>query len=175
MAALVLAEFGSPEKMIEATAALREMGRTGLETYSPYPLDGTSEALGLRRSRVPLIVLIGGLFGAALGFVLQHWTNAIDYRINVGGRPASAAPAFVPITFELGVLLASLSAFFGLLFIYRLPKLWHPAEQVESFRSATLHGFWVSAAATDSKDADALMDRLRGLGAQHVSVVEEHP
>src|SRR5262245_13786545 len=95
--AWVLGEFSEPRALIVAAHRLRELGYRNVETYSPYPLDELSESLGLRGSRVPAFVLIGGMAGATLGYLMQFYTNVIDFPINVGGRPLHAAPSFIPI------------------------------------------------------------------------------
>src|SRR5689334_14726381 len=122
----VLAEFPTPTALVAGTARIREAGFTRLDTYSPFPLHGGSEALGLTRSWVPLIALGGGLTGAIGIYGVQWWMNAVNYRINVANRPLHSAPSFIPITFESGVLLAALSIFFGLMLLSRLPQPHHP-------------------------------------------------
>src|SRR5258708_4824082 len=114
-----LGEFATPEKLLDAVRALRKRGPQGwppgeIDTYSPFPLHGAAEAIGLRKSKIPLLVLTGGLTGVLLAYLMQWWCNAVDYPLNVGGRPAQSAPAFIPIVFEVGILLASFGAFFGL-------------------------------------------------------------
>jgi hypothetical protein len=172
--ALVAGEFESGPALLEAAGALREAGVTGVDLYSPYPLEGADEALGLSRSRVPLWTLAGGLFGASFGYLMQVFCNAWDFPINVGGRPPHAAPAFVPITFELGVLFASFAAFGALLAYCRFPKPYHPAQKLAGFRSATVDAFWLTIAAPEgAEQADALHRRLIALGARSVSVIED--
>src|SRR4051812_41273558 len=105
----IVAVFDTPEKLFTASRTLRDAGHTDLDSHTPYPLEAADEALGLKKSWVPLIVLVGGLGGALLGYTMQWYLNAVDFPINVGGRPAHSAPSFVPITFEVGVLLGSLS------------------------------------------------------------------
>lgn len=171
---LILGEFASGKELLAAARALREAGHAGLDVHSPYPLPGTAEALGLRPSRIPLVTLVGGLSGAALGYGLQVYANAIDYPINVGGRPPHAAPSFVPITFELGVLLAALSAVLALILFCGLPRLFHPAHLSEAFRSATVDGFWLSAPIDPAAwDPEAIRRELQRLGARTVELVEE--
>lgn len=170
----VLAEFDTSAKLLTATRTVREAGWTDLDTYSPYPLHGGEEALGLKRSKVPLIALIGGLSGVTLGYGMQWWTNAVDWPINVGNRLPHAAPSFIPITFELGVLLAALSIFFGLMALSRLPQPYHPAFELEAFRSASTHAFWLSVAVDADADRQAkLTEQLTALGATQVAPVTE--
>ncbi len=170
----VLAEFKSAERLLESARKLREEGYSRLDTYSPFPLEGTSEALGLSKSRVPLLALVGGLGGATLGYLVQWLTNAVDWPINVGGRPPHSTPAFVPITFESGVLMSAFFIFFGLWLILRLPQPYHPVFELEGFRSASTHGFWLSVE-TDPTESDAneVRARMQSLGAIQVSVVGE--
>lgn len=171
---LVLGEFAGGPELLAAARALREAGHAGLDVYSPYPLAGTAEALGLKPTRIPLVTLVGGLTGALTGYAIQAYTNAVDYPINVGGRPPHAAPMFVPITFELGVLFAALSAVLSLILFCGLPRLFHPAHLAEPFRSATVDGFWLSAQIDPSAwDPEAIRRELERLGARTVSMVEE--
>src|SRR6266852_9388463 len=170
----VLAEFKSAERLLESARKLREEGYSRLDTYSPFPLEGTSEALGLSKSRVPLLALVGGLGGATLGYLVQWLTNAVDWPINVGGRPPHSTPAFVPITFESGVLLSAFSIFFGLWVILRLPQPYHPAFDVDAFRSASSHGCWLSIEAEQTgPQIEDLSRELRTLGALQVAVAPE--
>jgi hypothetical protein len=173
MKRLVLAEFAEPEPMVEAARKLRESGREGLDAYSPYPVHGIDEALELPRSKVPLVALIAGLSGAASGYVLQWWTNAIDYEINVANRPPHAWPTNIPVTFESGVLVCALTLFFGSLFyFFGLPRTYHPVFESEEFRSASLDKFWISAEMKDGEDPRDLERTLRELGARRVTRVE---
>ncbi len=174
MRALVLAEFRGPAPMVAAVEGLRRQGYAALDTYTPYPVHGASEALGLPKSKVPLIALIGGLTGALTAYLGQFWTAAVNYPLDSGGRPAHAPPAFIPITFELGVLLSALSIFFGLLFLMRLPQPYHPAFEIPAFASASKDGFWVSVETADvERDEPRLREALRAAGARQVEVVVE--
>ncbi len=168
----VLAEFEREGAILAAARALRAAGHTSLDIHSPYPLHGTDEALGLKRSTVPLVALVAGVTGAVSGYLLQYGTVALLWPLNVGGRPPHSAPAFIPVTFELGVLFASLAIFLGLLFAYfRFPRVHHPVFELEAFRSASIDALWLSAE-VESGTAGAVGEELRRLGARHVSVVE---
>jgi len=116
-----MAEFASPEELLEAARGLFAAGFRKMDAYSPFPVDGLAEAIGFHRSRVPLIVLIGGILGCLGGFFLQYWVSVVDYPINVGGRPLNSWPSFIPVTFELTILVAALSAVFGVLALNGLP------------------------------------------------------
>lgn len=171
MMAFVLAEFEREKALLDAARTLRERGRAGLDIHSPYPLHGADEALGLRRSTVPLVALGAGVTGAAAGYLMQWYTVAYAWPLNVGNRPPHSPPAFIPVTFELGVLFAALSIFFGLLFAYfRFPRVHHPVFELDEFRSATVDALWLSAEVEEG-EAEGVASELRGLGARKVAVV----
>jgi hypothetical protein len=177
MTSYVLGEFAEEAALLDAVRTLRGKGVTGLDLHSPYPLHGAEEALGLKRSTVPLVALVAGVTGAVSGYVLQWWTVGVDWPLNVGNRPPHSPPAFIPVTFELGVLFASLSIFLGLLFAYfKFPRVHHPVFEVEEFRSASIDRLWLSAA-VGRTEADGVAADLRRLGARSVSIVpaEEAP
>jgi hypothetical protein len=167
----VLAEFATPDTLVDATRQMREKGFQGMDTYSPYPLHGGSEALGLPPSRVPFIALGGALTGMCTALAMQTWMNTYDYPLNVGGRPLLSLPAWVPITFELSVLFAAFGIFFGLLALSRLPQPYHPVFESDAFRSASTHGYWLSVPQATGQDATAVMDQLKSLGATQVTLV----
>jgi len=174
VAVWVLGEFSTSGALLKAARDLRARRSERIETYSPYPLHGASEALRLKRSKVPLLALVGGLGGATFAYLVQFLTNAVDWPINVGGRPPHSAPAFVPITFESGVLFSSFFIFFGLWALLRLPQPYHPAFDVDAFRSASSHGFWLSIEAEESSsEVDILSRELKTMGAVLVAVVPE--
>jgi hypothetical protein len=138
-----MAEFGSSQKILQAVRAAREAGYQRIEAYTPFPVDGLAEALGLRKSPVPLLTLIGGLVGAATGWFLQWYSAVIDYPINTGGRPLYSWPAFVPSTIELGILGATLCAFGGVLLLSGLPRLRHPVFETPDFEHVTRDRFFL--------------------------------
>ncbi len=169
----VLGEFSEDGKLLDAARTLRADGITGLDLHSPYPIHGAEEALGLRRSTVPIVALIGGITGAITGYLIQWYTVGYDWPLNVGNRPPHSPPAFVPVTFEMGVLISALSIFFGLLFAYfAFPRVHHPVFEVEAFRSASIDRLWLSAEVPE-RDAEAVAASLHRLGAAHVAVVPE--
>lgn len=175
---VVLGEFAGPARLLEAVRTLRLEGFTALDTHSPFPLHGAEEALGLKPSRVPWMAFAAGLTGAAVGYWMQWGFNASLYPLNVGNRLAHSPPANIPITFELTILFTALSLFFGLvLLFFRLPRPHHPVFEVEAFRSATTHGYWVSVELPreDVSGTRRARERLEALGGAHVSVVEEGP
>jgi hypothetical protein len=156
----LLAEFASPDQLLEALGALRREGYRQLETYTPYPLEEAEHRLGLARSRLPRFIFGGGLLGAILGYGIQWYADVWSYPQNVGGRPVHAVPAFIPATFEATVLGAALVAFFGLLLALRLPELWTPVFEIDGFERASVDRYWVG---VDGRDRRFEPERVRRL------------
>jgi len=111
----LMAEFDGPEALLEAARRSFAEGYRRMDGYSPFPVDGLAEAIGFHKTWLPLLVLIGGIIGCAGGFYLQYWASVIDYPMNIGGRPLNSWPMFIPVTFELTILVAGLTAVLGLL------------------------------------------------------------
>jgi hypothetical protein len=170
----VLGEFGEPDDCVEAVRKLREQGVPGLDAYSPYPLHGVDEALGLPRSKVPIVALVGGVTGASLGYAMQWWMNAVNYPINVANRPQHGFWTNIPITFECGILISVLSIFFSAIFyFFQLPRTYHPVFESEQFRTASLDAFWISAETEDETATTSLEEKFRSTGARRVHTVTE--
>ena len=172
MATYVLAEFSEEHALCDAARRLRELGHKDLDAHSPVPLHGVDEALGLRKSVVPLIALVGGVLGAIGGYVMQVWMNAVDYPINVAERPFHSAPANMPITFECAVLLSVLAIVFGLFALCGFPRPYHPAFEAPGFESHSVDGLWLSVR-TDRASAEVVVKELERLGGGSVSAVTE--
>lgn len=147
----LLAEFETADAMLDALRALYALGYRRLDAYSPYPVAGAEEALGLGRSRLPWAVFLGGLLGLAGSYWIQWYCNAVSYPVNEGGRPGHSPAAFVPASFETTILFSALVAFFGALVLCRLPKLWHPVFEVEGFERASIDRFFVGIDARDPR------------------------
>ena len=169
----VLGQFSDEHKLLEAARELSQESQGRVETYSPFPLDGASQAVGLRRSRLPQLALVFGLGGAAAAYLIQWFANAVNWPLNVGGRPPHSAPSFIPITFETGVLISAFAIFFGLWLLLGLPRPYHPVFEVEAFRSASTDGFWLSVEAEQPSLGEKVAERLRALGARQVSIVSQ--
>jgi hypothetical protein len=165
----VMAEFGSPHELLHAIVRLREMGLRKLDAYTPYPIRALEPLLEIKRSFIPKAVLAMALLGAASAYTLQWWCAAVAYPLNVGGRPYHSGPAFIPITFETGVLFAALTAFILPLVIAGLPRLHHPVFEIEGFQSVSIDGYWVSVAADDPElDRARAETELQSLGAKRI-------
>jgi hypothetical protein len=168
----LMAEFDSPEALLEAGRRAFAAGFRKMDAYSPFPVDGLAEAIGFHHTRVPLIVLIGGIIGCLGGFYLQYWVAVIDYPINIGGRPLNSWPSFIPVTFELTILLAALAAFFGVLALNRLPMPYHPVFNVERFELASRNRFFLCIEAADTRfeleRTRRFLDEIGSLGTYEV-------
>src|SRR5689334_24799052 len=147
----LMAEFISAEELLEASKRATEAGYKRLDAYSPFPIEGLAEAIGVYKTRLPIIVFCGGLFGCCGGFFLQWWPNVIGYPLNIGGKPWDSWPAFIPITFELTILCAALAATFGMLAMNGLPTPYHPLFNVPRFALATRGRFFLCVKARDKK------------------------
>jgi hypothetical protein len=165
----LLAEFVEPDDLVKAAARIQAEGYADFEAYSPMPVEGLPEAVGFPRSRMPLVVLIGGTVGLVVGYGMQYYLMAINYPLNVGGRPLNSWPSFVPVTFELTVLIAALSAVLGMLAMNGLPRPHHPLFAVPQFDRATQDRFFVCIRATDPKfHEQTTREFLQRLGAKEV-------
>jgi hypothetical protein len=169
----VMAEFGSPEELMRAIVKLREIGLRRLEAYTPYPIRALEPLLEIKRSFIPKVVLLMALLGASSAYAIQWWCAAVAYPLNVGGRPYHSGPAFIPITFETGVLFAALTSFVLPLVLAGLPRLHHPVFEVDGFESVSVDGYWVAVAADDpGLDRARAEVELQTLGAKRVVQVE---
>ncbi|HEV2210337.1 MAG TPA: DUF3341 domain-containing protein [Verrucomicrobiae bacterium] len=140
----LMAEFEDHEQLLEATKRAYMQGYREMDAYAPFPVEGLAEALGREGSLVPLITLVGGMAGGLGGYFMEWYSMARLYPLNVGGRPHNSWPNFIPVTFELTVLIASLSALTAMLVLNRLPQPHHPVFNVPEFRRASIDRFFLS-------------------------------
>lgn len=170
----LMAEFRSPQELVEATEKAHAAGYRRMDAYAPFPIEALWVALGHHRSRVPLLVLIGGIVGALAGYGLQYWVSAVAYPLDVGGRPYNSWPAFIPVTFETAVLIAGVTAVLGMLALNGLPMPHHPVFNVRRFALASRDRYFLCIEARDRKfDARATRAFLESLRPSEVTDVED--
>jgi hypothetical protein len=169
----LMAEFDNPSDAVAAARRVREEGYSYTDAFSPYPVEELSEAIGVHQTHMPLIILIGGILGGALGFLMQVYVEVFDFPINVGGKPYYSWPAFMPITFECTVLGAALFAVFGMLALNGLPEPYHPVFNAPNFALASRDRFFVLVESRDPLfDRERTAEFLRSLGPLEVTDVE---
>lgn len=167
-----VAEFEDEKTLLAAVRALRDRSYQRLDVYAPFPIEAADEALGLRRSWLDWLVFPIAFGGAGLGYLIQWYVNAVNYPLDVGGRPPHSWPTFIPITFETGVLVGGVGAFVLFFLLTRLPRLWQPIFDVEGFGSASTDRFWLAIDRRDmSAGAEHELNLLAGLGAKRVALV----
>jgi mono/diheme cytochrome c family protein len=170
----MLAEFETPEQLIEAARRTREEGYEHFDAHSPYPIHALDEAMKIKPAAIPWLVLIAGMTGTGLAVLMQWWTNAVDYQFIISGKPFFSLPANIPIMFEVTILLAALTAFFTQIFFNRLGRPSNPLFESERFRRATIDRFFLHVEARGYKfDRVETKSFLEGLGAKAVEPVLE--
>src|SRR5450432_3225005 len=166
----MMAEFDTPTEIVEAAERTSAAGYKKIDAYSPFPIEELGEAIGFHHNGVALITLIGGMLGCLGGFMLQWWISTISYPVNIGGRPMNSWPSFVPVTFEMTILFAGLSAVFGMLVLNGLPQPYHPVFNVPRFEAVTNNHFFLIIFSTDKNyDPAGTRQFLEGLGPISVS------
>ena len=169
----LMAEFDTPGGLVAAAEKARLAGYRNMDAYSPIPVHGLDEALGLPRTRLPKLVLLGGILGGLGGYSLEYWTQAIDYPMNIGGRPFHSWPQFIPVTFETTVLGAALTCFFGMWALNKLPQPYHPVFNVPEFARASTDRFFLCIEAADPRfdraGTEAFLKGLHPLGVTEVA------
>jgi hypothetical protein len=169
-----MAEFEEPNALVAAADRARHEGYRRMDAFSPFPIEELHEALGAPHTRLPLIVLIGGLVGCLGGYGLQYWVSAMAYPLNVGGKPYHSWPAFIPVTFECTILVAAIAAVFGMLALNGLPMPYHPVFNVPRFALASRNRFFLCIEARDPKfDLEATRRFLETLEPREVTTVAD--
>ncbi len=169
----VMGEFAEPEQLLHAARAAYQAGYRKMDAYSPYAVEGVAEAIGFRKTRVPLVVLLGGIAGAVTAYGMQWYSAVISYPLNVGGRPLHSWPAFIPITFELTILFAAIAGLIGMLAMNGLPKPYHPVFNAPEFKLASQTRFFLCIEANDHVfNAEEVREFFLSLGPVRVVEVE---
>jgi hypothetical protein len=167
-----MAEFDTPEELIEAAERAYAEGYRKMDAYAPMPVEGLAEAVGFKRNKVAFAVLIGGICGVVGGYGLLYWITVIAYPLNVGGRPLHSWPSYIPITFECMILLSALTALLSMLAMNGLPQPYHPVFNVPNFERASRDGFFLCIESRDPKfRTPETLQFLRDVGGSEVSLV----
>ena len=170
-----LIEFDDGHQLLHACEQVRDAGFTRWDAHTPFPVHGLNDAMGLRPSKLPWLVLGGGLTGLTLGLLMQWWMNAVDYPYLISGKPFFSLPANIPVIFELTILLSAFAAFFGMLLINGLPRFHHPVFNSPRFHKVTDDRFFISVEAGDPQfdrvRTRELLSSLGGIGIEEL--VEE--
>ena len=170
----LMAEFDDPGALVTAALRARQDGYSCMDGYAPYPIEELHHALGSPTTRLPLVVLIGGLLGCGGGYAMQYWMSAVAYPLNIGGKPLHSWPAFIPVTFECTILAAALSAVLGMLALNGLPQPYHPVFNVPRFALASRNRFFLCIEAVDPKfDLEKTRRFLETLNPREVSTVAD--
>jgi hypothetical protein len=170
----LMAEFATPQDLVRAAARVRDAGYSKWDAHTPFPVHGLDGAMGIRTTRLPFVVLAAAITGTTCGLLMQWWMNAVDYPIIISGKPFNSLPADIPVTFELTVLLASLTAFIGMLVANALPRFHHPLFTNQRFRRVTTDAFFLVIEAEDPRfDLEATRGLLLSEHATLVTPIEE--
>lgn len=147
----VMAEFNNTKDLLEAAHHAREAGYKQMDAYSPFPVEGLSEAVGFPHTSLPAIVLAGGLIGMFGGFFLQYYPNAMGFPLDIGGKPFDSWPSFIPITYELTILCAAVACVVGMIWLNGLPTPYHPVFNIPRFELASQDRFFLCIKSKDPK------------------------
>jgi hypothetical protein len=168
----ILAEFRNPKELIDIAKAVNDSGYRDYDTYSPFPIHGMDKAMKLKKSKLGWIVLSHGLIGFFGAVAMIYYMSVIDYPLNISGKTLMNIPAWIPVTFELTVLLSAFGATFGMFFLNGLPKFNHPLFNSDRFEKVTDDGFFVCIEATDPQfEAEKVQNLLENAGALHIEEV----
>ena len=168
----LIAEFNNAQELLDAANAAREAGYSETDAFSPFPIHGLHEAVGMHTTNLSLIVLVGGIIGGVSGFFMCWYANVIQYPLNIGGKPFNSWPAWIPITFECTILFAAFAAVFGMLALNGLPMPYHPVFNLKRFDQASRDKFFLVIQARDQKfDFENTWDFLESLHPREVTDV----
>ncbi|NBC64785.1 MAG: DUF3341 domain-containing protein [Bacteroidetes bacterium] len=170
----ILAEFRNPRELTDASKTIVESGYRNFDTFSPFPIHGIDKAMNLNKSKLGWIVAGHGLLGLLGGLALIYFTMVVDYPMNISGKSLVNVPAWIPVLFELTVLLSAFGAVFGMFFLNGLPKFNHPLFDSENFKKATDDGFFVCIESNDPQFEEEKVSKfLKDAGATNIETIYE--
>ncbi len=168
----VVAEFETPEQIMDAATAVRKAGYTAVEAYTPFAVEGLDNIVGHQPTRLGFVTLIAGLIGMVLGFGMQWYANVVFYPLNIGGRPLNSWPNFIIITFEITVLFAAFASVIYMFIRNGMPRAYHPIFNTPGFENASRDRFFLCVEAKDSRfELQAVSDLLQRQSPLRVSEV----
>lgn len=170
----LLAKFDTPENLVSAARRVVQAGYRKFDAYTPYPVEELERAMRLKPSPLPYVILTGGILGGVGGFFMQAYATVVDLPLNIGGRPLFSWPTYIPISFELTILLAALAGVLGLFVVTRFPQPYHPVFNSEDFVAhGSTDSFYLNIEASDPNfDLERTREFMQVLGAVQVSEIE---
>lgn len=172
----VLAEVRNPKELIDIARTVNKSGYKKYDTFSPFPIHGMDKAMNLPKSKLGWIVLSHGLVGLIGGFAMIYFMMVVDYPLIIGGKPLLNIPAWIPVIFEITVLLSAFGAVFGMFFLNGLPTLNHPLFNSENFKKVTDDGFFICIEADDPQfETEKVAKLLADAGATNVEEIRDEP
>lgn len=170
----IIAEFATSAGIMHAAEKVRDAGYTRWDVFTPFPVHGMDKAMGLKNSKVGWFAFLGGVAGYTTGMLMIWWMNALDYPIVVGGKPMFSPFSAFPPSYELTILFGAFGSLGGMLFLNRLPRLYHPLLKNRRFARVTHDRFFLVIETTDPKYSEpGTVQLLESAGSNHVEVVEE--
>lgn len=170
----MMAEFADVPTLYHAAETMRDEGYRNWDVYAAFPIHGIDEAMGHKRTMLPMMVAGGGFTGVLLGFLMQWWISGVDYPLMKQGKPYDAWEPFLPVTFELGVLFAAFTALIGMLALNGLPRWNHPLLANKSFLKVSDDKLVILIESVDPQfDPERTRDLLKESGATRLELVEE--
>lgn len=168
----ILAEFKNPKELIDAAKLVTKNGYKNFDTFSPFPIHGIDKAMKLPKSKLGWIVLGHGLVGLTGALSMIYFMMVYDYPLNISGKTLLNIPAWIPVTFELTILLSAFGAVFGMFFLNGLPRLNHPLFNSENFKKATDDGFFVCIESEDPQfDIEKVQSLFSEAGALNIEEI----
>ena len=169
----IIAEFKDPTELMKAAKSVRDSGYKNFDVYTPFPVHGMDDAMGLPASKLPWLVLMSGFFGCSVGLALQIWVSAVEYPLIISNKPFLSIPAFIPVTFELTILFSAFATVFGMFALNKLPMFNHPVFNASNIKKVTDDGFFLCVFCSDSKfntdEVEKLLTKLNGSNIEKVA------